>query len=405
MTAHPFISVAQRRARLAHRHGLVGGLADTAATAQALVALHATEATTVHLTVQARTGQTLSEIDDDLYRRRLVVKQLAMRRTVFTFPVELLPAVWASAAARVASQQVAQLARDLEKGGLTDDGIGWIEQRRAEILGVLAGDGPQTTARLRERLPALAERLWLGPATSAYSVEVPVASRLMTALAADGSIVRGENDGGWRSSRPFWLLRDRWIEPVEPAEPVEPVAAMTPREGYRELVRRWLWSYGPGTEADLVWWLGATKAAVRAALADLEAVPVETEDGPGFLLPDDLDEVPDPGPWAALLPALDPTTMGWKGRSHYLPSTSAEIFDRNGNGGPSAWWCGRVVGGWRQLDDGTVIVIPTEKLPREATTALGAEAERLTGWFGGEVIKPVYQSPLARAHAAQVGGG
>lgn len=34
------------------------------------------------------------------------------------------------------------------------------------------------------------------------------------------------------------------------------------------LVRRWLCAYGPGTEADLVWWLGATKTAVRRCLDD-----------------------------------------------------------------------------------------------------------------------------------------
>lgn len=67
----------------------------------------------------------------------------------------------------------------------------------------------------------------------------------------------------------------------------------------------------PGTEADLVWWLGATKGAVRRALDDVGAVAVQLEDGEGaWLRPDDQDPVADPGPWAALLPALDPTTMG-----------------------------------------------------------------------------------------------
>ena len=111
----------------------------------------------------------------------------------------------------------------------------------------------------------------------------------------------------------------------------------------------WLRTFGPGTEADVVWWLGATKGAVRRALADVSAVEVALADGtPGWLLPDDVDEVAAPEGWAALLPALDPTTMGWKQRDFYLGEHAAKIFDSNGNGGPTMWWNGRIVGGWTQ---------------------------------------------------------
>ena len=75
----------------------------------------------------------------------------------------------------------------------------------------------------------------------------------------------------------------------------------------------------------------------------------------GYLLPDDLDDVPEPEPWAALLPVLDPTTMGWKQREFYLaPDDVPYLFDTNGNGGTTAWWAGRIVGCWVQDDDGVV---------------------------------------------------
>ena len=124
-------------------------------------------------------------------------------------------------------------------------------------------------------------------------------------------------------------------------------------------MRRWLRSFGPGTEADLVWWLGATKAAVRRALGELGAVEVGLSDGTGYLLPDDVDDDPEPEPWAALLPVLDPTTMGWKQRDFYLdPEDRPFLFDTNGNGGSTAWWCGRIVGCWVQDPDGVVVVVP-----------------------------------------------
>ncbi len=89
-------------------------VADTAAAARATVCLHATEPASVHLAAWARCGATRAEVDTALYDDRSVVKQLAMRRTVFAFPRELLPAAWASASARVAGQQVRRLATEMQ---------------------------------------------------------------------------------------------------------------------------------------------------------------------------------------------------------------------------------------------------------------------------------------------------
>ena len=79
----------------------------------------------------------------------------------------------------------------------------------------------------------------------------------------------------------------------------------------------------------------------------------------GYLLPDDLDDVPEPEPWAALLPVLDPDHDGLEGarRSTSTPTTCPYLFDTNGNAGTTAWWNGRVVGCWVQDDDGVVSVV------------------------------------------------
>lgn len=178
----------------------------------------------------------------------------------------------------------------------------------------------------------------------------------------------------------------------------EPAAAASERVGYAALVGHWLRSFGPGTEADIVWWLGATKAAVRTALRDVEAVGVELDSGEtGYLLPGDEAADPDPGPWAALLPALDPTTMGWKQREFYLdPSYVPYLFDTNGNGGTTAWLDGRIVGCWVQDDDARVRVIPVGDLRARDRRRLDAEAERLTTVLDGVVISNVYKSQLVR---------
>lgn len=144
---------------------------------------------------------------------------------------------------------------------------------------------------------------------------------------------------------------------------------MKAADGYREIVRRWLHTFGPGTEADLVWWLGATKTVVRAALIELDAVAVSLDHGgTGWLLPDDLDEVPDPGPWVALLPVLDPTVMGWQRRDFYLGAYADQLFDGRGNAGTTAWVDGRIVGCWIQDAAGAVQVRLLEQVSSPPVT-------------------------------------
>jgi hypothetical protein len=383
------VTDAQRRARLGTRHALSARAGSVADAVERMTCLHATEPATVYLSAFARTASSRADIDKALYAERSVVKQLAMRRTLFAFPRDLLPAVWGSASARVLAQLRARLAKEVESNGLATDGAAWLAGMFDEVLRSLRDHGPSTTAELRERIPALAERLELSPGKT-YGGSFPIAPRLLSTLGAGGQIVRGANNGGWHLSRPRWELTENWLgEPVRPAEPAA---------GYQALVERWLRTFGPGTEADLVWWLGATKGVVRRALADLGAVEVGLSEGVGYLLPDDVDDVDEPEPWAALLPVLDPTTMGWRQRAFYLDEEDVpHLFDSNGNAGTTAWWAGRIVGCWVQDHDGVVSVVLRNDIGDEATRNLDAEAARLTKWLAGHRVGTVYTSPLMRS--------
>jgi hypothetical protein len=387
----------ERRSRLGLRHGLAVPVADTLAAARAMTCLHATEPASVHLAAWARSGVGRDDVDRALYVDRSVVKQLAMRRTVFAFPRELLPAVWGSASARVAGQQLRRMATEMEAAGITADGTAWAQEHLALVRAMIEDGGPLTTAQVRGALPALDAKVTRGKGQ--YRADVALASSVIVTLAASGDVLRGENDGGWKVSRPRWTAVRQWLGQAPGPLPEQ--------EGYAALVAAWLGSFGPGTEADLVWWLGSTKAAVRRALADVDAVAVSLDGGTtGWVLPDDLQAPADPGPWAALLPSLDPSTMGWREREFYLgdhggPLTS-KVFDRNGNGGPTAWWCGRIVGVWCQRDDGAVEVVLAQDVPRAAHRALDAKAAELTAWLDGDVVRSIYLSPLARERLADL---
>ena len=108
--------------------------------------------------------------------------------------------------------------------------------------------------------------------------------------------------------------------------------------------------------------MGWPLRTTRQALADCGAVEVGLAVGPGWVAPDD-EPVGAAEPWVAVLPGLDPTTMGWKQRDWYLPEAAAEAFDSVGNGGPTLWVDGRIVGAWAQTRDGVIHTTTSSRCP------------------------------------------
>ncbi len=396
MTSRPLITDDQRRIRLARRHAIAPAhrVADVEAATRAMTVLHATEAPTVYLSAMARAdGITVADIDRALYEDRGLVKQLAMRRTLFVFPRDLLPAALGSASARVAESEARRIAKAVAAAGLTHDGLAWLESACDAVLSAVSEAGSLAAREIRESVAMVAGKIDVSP-NSKWGAAVNVSPWVTNVLGLRGHLVRGQAIGHWRNPRPVWTRMDDWL-----AGAAAGLRGVSSEEGYAEIVARWLATFGPGTTEDLVWWLGSTKAAARKALSDVHAVEVELEDGRlGWVLPGDEEPEPPVEPWAALLPVLDPTTMGWKSRGFYLdPEHVPFLFDSNGNGGTTAWWNGRVVGCWVQDPDGTVRVVLREDVGREAEQALAVQAERLTTWLDGVVITSVYASYQMRA--------
>jgi hypothetical protein len=383
--------VAERRARLGRRHLLAPGcqVEDVLAASDGMVCLHATSPESVALAAWARvTDVTVADVDKALYVDRTLVKHLCMRRTLFVFRRELFGTIVAATSERVAGQERRRVAKDVEQAGLVADGTAWLRAAEAATLAELDRVGEATSTELRESVELLQGSTVYAP-HKPYGGAVPVGPRVLTCLSAAGEIVRASNRGGWTVSRPRWARTSTWLggQPEVPPE----------REARAELVRRWLSTFGPATAADIKWWLGSTVTAVRAALADLGAVEVDLDGVPGVALPDDLEPEAPLEPWAALLPALDPTTMGWQQREWYLGDHKAAIFDTAGNGGMTAWWDGRIVGGWNQTPDGEVFLQLLEDVGADARAALDREAARLGAWLDGVRLAPRFPSPLSQS--------
>jgi Winged helix DNA-binding domain len=387
------IDVAERRARLARRHRLAPGSRahDVVEAAASLVCLHATDPATVHLSAWARVdGLTVADVERALYVDRSLVKHLAMRRTLFAFPRDALALAQAGASDRVADGERRRLVRDVEKAGLRPDGERWLLDASEQVLAALSDGREASSSELRAEIPLLEGSIAYGEGKS-WGGQAPVGPRVLTTLSAAGRIVRASNDGRWTTSRPRWASMAAWLG--------EEIAPVPEAAGVAGLVERWLRAFGPGTAADIKWWLGSTVAAVRKALSSLDAVEVDLDGRIGYLLPDDLEPTAPVGPWAALLPPLDPTTMGWFERDWYLGPYKEQLFDTSGNAGPTVWWDGRIVGGWRQTDANEVELQMLEDVGADGRRALEHEAARLTEWFGGVRALPRFPSPLSKAVA------
>ncbi|HYZ55414.1 MAG TPA: winged helix DNA-binding domain-containing protein [Streptosporangiaceae bacterium] len=371
------IGIRERRARLGQRHRLaVGALAcDPVEVARSLVAVHSTDPASVYLALLARmTGGGIGSVEQALYQDRKLIRLLGMRRTVFVAPLDIAPLVQAACSRAVAANERRKLLAWLADSGVGGDVDGWLTEVEQVALKALTARGEATAAELATDDPRLRMQIVLARGKS-YEGRQNIASRVLFLLAAQGLVVRGRPRGSWTSHQYRWVPLEPWC--------LQGLDGWAAEAAEVELARRWLRAYGPATTEDLRWWAGWTKTQVRRVLTELDPAEVDLDGVPGIILPDDLEPPPQTEPWAALLPGLDSTPMGWQQRDWFLGEHGPRLFDRAGNVGPTLWWDGKIVGGWAQDRDGQIVCRFLEDAGSGAVAAADAAAERLVGILGG----------------------
>jgi hypothetical protein len=387
------IDVAERRARLVVRHRLdpAARATDPLTVARSLVCLHATDAVTVFLSIRARSdGVATADVERALYEDRSLVRLLAMRRTLWVVPRQLVPVVFAAATRAVAATQRKRLEGFVRDSGVSTRPAAWLTRAGNAAFAAVAARGEAMTREVVADVPLLATKLRLG--SGRWVAEQSAGARVLPQLAMEGRLVRGRPRGSWISPQFRWVTTEDWL-----GGPIDEVGVAAAQA---ELLRSWLAAFGPATETDIRWWTGWTARESRTALAATPHAEVDLGGATGYVLADDLEPTPSSEPVAALLPTLDPTTMGWKERDWYLGEHAALLFDTNGNAGPTVWWDGRVVGGWSRRRDGEIALGLLEDVGRDARAAIDAEAARLAAWVGDVRFSPGFLPPFQRKLAS-----
>ena len=326
---------------------------------------------------------TIGATERALYSDRSVIRQHAMRRTLWTMTPQVASLAHASSTLSLVGPQNRHLAGLVEANGVAQNGAEWICAAKAQLAETIHQEGPITTRQLGDTHPHLAVPLAYGTG------HVSAHSRVALLLGFDGEVLRTRPSGSWTNSQYAWSSVRDWSPGAFDARDEDAASV--------ELLDRYLRAFGPVTETDMQWWTGWTKTKVRRALRRLAPREVAIGDTTGWLSPSDHDGASEEEPWVALLPGLDPTTMGWKQRDWYVePSMVPLLFDRNGNAGPTVWVDGRVVGGWIQHPSGEIRYKLLDATAENRRADLDAAAKVLARVYAETRHKVRFPSPILR---------
>jgi hypothetical protein len=367
------ISDEERRARLAERHRLLPRTRtdDLPQIADDLVALHSSDPVSVFLSAMARmVHPSIEAVERALYIDRSLIRHHGMRRTLWVATPPVVRVIHAAATRDLLATERRRTAQLLAASGVEDPDQ-WLAEAEKQVLADIREHGPSTAREIGQRADSLRQRLHLSPG-KAYAAVQSAHTRVLYILGFAGRMLRGK-PSRWINGAYRYVDAEFWLPGG--------LGDLDPQQASAELAGRWLRRFGPAVTADVQWWMGWTMSRTKQALADCRAVEVELDGGPAWLAEDDPPLGP-VEPWVAVLPGLDPTIMGWKQREWYLPDTSREVFDSAGNGGPSLWVDGRVVGAWAQTKDGAIHTHYFERVAAGRRREIDQRIEELKSWIG-----------------------
>jgi hypothetical protein len=326
---------------------------------RAVGGVHAQVQASAELQLAARVdGITQQNVRDALWRDRRLVKAWTLRGTLHLHPADEL-ALWLAARRAVEGERPDGLKPWPDPKGVVHPAVGADELTEIQAAVWDSFDG---RALLRDELATEVVR----------RVGKKHEGRLRSGFAFfTDQLVQGPPQG----NRITLARPDQWIDGWQ-----------TVAEGaaLREVLRRYLWAYGPARPVDFRSWFGD----VSFDVLDVEEVDVEGHRA--FVLAGDT-EFPEARKTVRLLPEYDVYVMGFREREHLVPERVREQVAAHGRGryeGPAGVRFllvdGMTAGLWERKKSARRVEIKVAPARRVKRAELEREVERYGAFLGLE---------------------
>ena len=383
------VSPSQVRTYLLAKHHLLNrdGV-DAESVADDLVGLHATSNVTPYLSLFNRIKRfSPDDLNDELYRKKSLVRVRAMRGTFFLFTRRLLPI-----AAEATEFPPERVGKSLTHAGIS---VGEFEKLSKLILNCLAS-GPMTLPEIKRDVSRESSRSldWKRGRRVTRRTNLGVVLQL---LLVQRKVQSQPEPIKWKSidwdgygTRTFTRIRKVMYRQVSIPE----TASTNEGEAKVKLAEYYVKQYGPVTADDIAWWMDESKPEVLRLLAwlpdKLTSIRIQGYVDPFLQHPDHLRvlqktrEVDD---CVRFLPYEDPYAKSRRLREFIIPKTSERQVYPMGNALPTVISNGIIVGTWNIMADeetGTVNVKRIAPIKRMTTRRIVEEGQRLGAFLFSE---------------------
>ena len=299
-------------------------IADVVRIAEDIGGLHGTTATGPYLSLFARSESfSRDALAVEMSQKKSLARIRYVRNTIYILPKDFIPVAYAGTS-QMAEVTALQFSKYL---GITPTRYARISSK---ILKILKGRG-LTTREIKQKLRTVSN---IAP--------------IVNLMCDKGLLIRSLPREGWKSTQHAYYLFTDYYPDLD-------LAAYGQKEARREIIKRYVLSFGPVSAKDIAWWTGFPKTQVKDILEDLgnEVSPVEIPElQDSYLIHSSeieaLKTLKAPEhPDVSILPALDPFIMGYKDRERYChPKHLKMVFDRSGNATSTILVDGRIAGIW-----------------------------------------------------------
>jgi hypothetical protein len=342
------------RARRLARSALTDRSSSLVEATRRVCGIHAQVQASAELQLAARVdGITQADVRDALWRDRMLTKAWTLRGTLHLHPADELPLWLATRAPREDLPAWPDPAGVVHPPVSAED----VTELHAAVWDAAGGE-----PLLRDELVAEVVRR--------------VGEKHEGRLRSGFAFFIGELCQGPPRGNKITLVRpDRWLARWKPVDR---------RHALREVVRRFLWAYGPARPADFRAWFGAD-----VAFDDVDEVDVEGRGA--FVLAGDT-EFPEPQKSVRLLPEYDVYVMGFRERDRLVPPRVREQVAAHRRGryeGPAGVRFvvadGVASGLWERKKKAKRLELSVASTGRVNRTAVRREGERYAEFLGMEL--------------------